>query len=370
MEKVDVTIVGAGVVGLAVAHTFASAGHSVVVLERNASFGQEVSSRNSEVIHAGIYYPAGSLKAKLCVEGKELLYAYCEKFSIPHQRIGKMIVATCEEEEDVLDGILKKAQNNGVHDLIWQSKEDLQKKEPLVKATKALFSPSTGIIDTHSLMRSFLRSLENHGGFLSAKTRLERVSLVPDGFLIEADNEGELYSFESQILVNAAGLGAQTVAHSINGFDPALIPPLYLCKGNYFTLSGKSPFNHLIYPVPEKSGAGLGIHATLDLAGQTRFGPDTEYISEENYDVMEERRPLFEEAIRRYYPALGDMKLNPGYVGVRPKLQSPTSTFHDFVIQDSSVHHIPGLVHLFGIESPGLTSCLAIGKHVFNKVKG
>ena len=362
MDRVDISIIGAGVVGLAIAQHLASPQRQLMILEQHSSFGHETSSRNSEVIHAGIYYPQGSLKATLCVTGKQKLYEYCEKNNIPHQRIGKIIVATKSEEDPILQSILKKAENNGVHDLQWQSQKQLQQIEPEVQGTLALLSPSTGIIDSHMLMRSFLGKAENQGAHFVAQAHVTHIEIVTDGFIVRVSNGGEVYTFHTRILINSAGLHAQKVSHTIEGLASETIPPIYLCKGNYFSMNGKSPFAHLIYPVPEK--AGLGIHATLDLAGQTRFGPDTEYIDQENYEVSLDNLPKYYQAIRRYYPNLPDHALQPGYVGIRPKLQAPGESFQDFVIQDQSDHQIPGLIQLYGIESPGLTSSLAIAESV------
>jgi len=364
MDHVDICIIGAGVVGLAIAQKLASSSNHVVILEQHASFGQETSSRNSEVIHAGIYYSTGSLKAQLCVAGKRALYDYCERHQVPHRRVEKLIVATTPKEEAVLHDLLQKAIANGVEDLTWWSSKKLQAEESEVSAALALHSPSTGIVDSHALMRSFLGKAESQGASLAAKTKLVQVEVLSEGFRVHDQSDEEHTIFHTSILINSAGLQAQRMASQIDRLDPQVIPPLYLCKGNYFTLQGKSPFSRLIYPIPE--AGGLGVHATLDLAGQTRFGPDFEYIEQEDYQVSLQNLPQYYQTIRRYYPGLKEDSLLPGYVGIRPKLQAPGDPFHDFVIQDEQVHQIPGLIQLFGIESPGLTSALAIADYVAN----
>ncbi|MDZ7686579.1 MAG: NAD(P)/FAD-dependent oxidoreductase [Gammaproteobacteria bacterium] len=364
MEHVDTCVIGAGVVGLAIGRALALAGAETMVLDREFEFGQGVSSRNSEVIHAGIYYPKDSLKARFCVEGKHQLYEYCERHHVPHARLGKLIVATCEDEEAVLEEIRRKAADNGVEDLEFWNGTRLGKEEPAVRATRALFSPSTGIVSCHDLMQAYLGDLDNAGGLFVGGTNIERVHREADHFVLVCDAGGEEYRLSTRRLVNAAGLGAQKLAAACDFLDPAFVPPLYYGKGNYFTLAGKSPFQRLIYPVPEPSGAGLGVHATLDLGGQVKFGPDVQYVDGENYRVDADRKGPFAEAVRRYFPALDTEALEPGYVGIRPKLAPPGEAPADFVVQDHAVHGVAGLVNLYGIESPGLTSSLAIADHV------
>ncbi len=362
MDEVDITIIGAGVIGLAIAYELSKLNYTTLLLEKNKTFGEETSSRNSEVIHAGIYYPQNSLKARYCVRGRSQLYRYCEKNNIPHKRIGKLIVATRKEEEQVLDEIHLKAKANGVDDLIWMGKKEISELEPHVKATKALFSPSTGIIDTHTFMRSLLRTAEAGGVHFMAETDLFAIEPRSNGFQVQCRNRSTVFTFRSEIIINAAGLSAQSVAASIIGFKSSLIPKLYLCKGNYFKLQGRAPFQHLIYPVPELGGAGLGIHATLDLQGQVRFGPDTEYIDEVDYQPSLGNLPKYYKAIRRYFPKLNDNSLQADYSGIRPKIQAPGEGTEDFIIQTEKEHHIKGLIQLFGIESPGLTSSLGIAE--------
>ncbi len=363
METVDITIIGAGVIGLAIARKVAAPGKSVLILEQHRAFGTETSSRHSEVIHAGIYYPQDSLKAKFCVAGKIAMYDYCQQNGLPFQRVGKLIVATEPEEEPILEEILKKAHANGVDDLQWLSQQELRQREPALKATQALFSPSTGIIDSHAFMRSLLANAESQGANLACLTPVLHVEPSKDGFEIQVGGASPFH-FQTRVLINAAGLSAQEIARKIVDLPPNTIPALFLCKGNYFATSGKSPFSHLIYPVPEPNVAGLGVHSTLDLAGQVRFGPDVQYIDQVDYDVSLENLPKFYRSIRRYFPQLPDGALHPDYAGIRPKLQAPGAAVVDFVIQDASDHQLPGLIQLYGIESPGFTSSLAIADYV------
>ena len=363
-EMVDVCIVGAGVIGLAIARELAISGKDVLLLEKGPRFGEGVSSRNSEVIHAGIYYPTGSLKAELCVRGKSLLYEYCAARGIGHDQLGKLIVATTDAEEQQLQGIKRQAADNGVDDLIEVSRHRLQKMEPALAARMALFSPSTGIISAPELMTSLLSDLESCGGRLATRSFVSGVRCESRGLTVSCDIDNEIYEFQCQRLVNAAGLGAQQLATSIEGLSQTFVPPLFLCKGSYFTYQGRSPFSHLIYPIPEDSGAGLGVHATIDLGGQVKFGPDVEYVGTEDYAVSYSRLDQAIRAIRRYFPSLDQKRLVPGYAGIRPKLQASGEAFCDFVIQAEDVHQVPGLVNLFGVESPGLTSSIAIAETV------
>jgi L-2-hydroxyglutarate oxidase LhgO len=369
LDFIETCVVGAGVVGLAIARQLSTDGHQVMVLESGAKFGEGVSSRNSEVIHAGIYYAEDSLKARLCVRGKSLLYEYCASRGIAHRAIGKLIVATSVAEEPELEQIERKAKANGVCDLRYLSARHLKAIEPNVYATMALMSPSTGIVDSHGLMTAFLADLEAQGGGLACHAHVKQIRRMPNGFTILTLIEGEPYALNCKHIVNAAGLGAQKVAAGIEGFEKSLIPALYLCRGNYFLLQGENPFHHLIYPVPDSTGAGLGIHATIDIGGQVKFGPDVEYIDTENYDLPEKKLLSHYQAIRRYLPQLRDGRLIPGYSGIRPKLQGPGDEPADFIIQSQDTHQISGLINLFGIESPGLTSCLAIAETVSGALK-
>ena len=363
-DKVDCVVVGAGVVGLAVARALALsprfAGRDVMVLEAANAIGTGTSSRNSEVIHAGIYYPQGSLKAELCVQGKAMLYDYCEGRGIGYKRCGKLIVATHEAQIAQLQGIIAKAAANGVHDLVMLTREQARALEPQLECVAAVHSPSTGIVDSHALMLALQGDLENAGGMVVLNSAVVGVSYVKDAIQIIASDGTEL---EASTVVNAAGLHAPTLARRMQGLDAAHVPPEFYCKGNYFTLSGRSPFNRLIYPVPE--AAGLGVHLTLDLGGQTKFGPDTQWVdSADDLMVDPARGDTFYAEVRKYWPLLQDGALIAGYAGMRPKINAAHEAARDFVIQGPKEHGLAGLVNLFGIESPGLTSSLAIGQRV------
>ncbi|HZS82879.1 MAG TPA: NAD(P)/FAD-dependent oxidoreductase [Stellaceae bacterium] len=358
---VECVVVGAGVVGLAVARALAKAGIEVMVLEREYGIGFETSSRNSEVIHAGIYYPKDSLKALTCVEGKRRLYAYCAAHGVPHKRLGKLIVACSEEELPLLDGIRARAAANGVEDLVALDARELRRLEPALAALGGLLSPSTGIIDSHALMLAYQGEAEAAGAMVVFRAPVEGGALRKDGFMLEIGG-AEPMRLACRMLVNSAGLYAPALARRIAGIPAASIPRDYLCRGVYFTLSGKAPFSRLIYPVPEK--AGLGVHLTLDLAGQARFGPDVEWIDRVDYTVDPRRGDGFYAAIRRYWPGLPDGALQPGYAGIRPKITGPGEAAGDFVVQGPQAHGIPGLVNLYGIESPGLTASLALADRV------
>lgn len=360
MEQVDCVIVGAGVVGLAVARALALQGREVLVLESAETFGTGTSARNSEVIHAGIYYPQGSLKARLCVRGRELLYAYCQDRGIAHQRCGKLLVATQPEQLGQLQGIVDKAAANGVIDLAWLSREQALALEPRLQCLAALHSPSTGIIDSHGLMLALLGDLENAGGALAVQSALQSAEVTPQGLVLQAADGTTLCA---RTVVNAAGLAAPDLARRFVGLDPTHVPQAYYAKGNYFTLAGRAPFSRLIYPVPQ--AAGLGVHLTLDLGGQAKFGPDVQWVdSPDDLQVDPARGDAFYAEVRQYWPELPDGALQPGYAGMRPKIAPPGAPAPDFVIQGPAVHGVPGLVNLFGIESPGLTSSLAIGEYV------
>ncbi|GAA3929262.1 NAD(P)/FAD-dependent oxidoreductase [Litoribacillus peritrichatus] len=365
----DFIVIGAGVVGLAIAKALSDHARSCIVLEKNALFGEATSSRNSEVIHAGIYYPQGSLKAKLCVQGKQLLYQYCEQRKIPHQRCGKLIVATSSNEEDQLDAIQAKANHNQVHDLSFLNQNQVSALEPNVKASAALISPSTGIIDAHQLMLAMVGDIEDAGNAISYQSEVKHIEQTVTGWRLQVMNQGELLAVECKWLINAAGLEANQLASHYSDKPPAL----YYCRGLYFSYAGKAPFRHLIYPVPEKNTVGLGIHSTLDLAGQVKFGPDTEYIEEINYQfpVGEELNRIKQHwltAIQRYFPEVDKRKLQPAYTGIRPKLTQANQTAKDFLIEGPKEHKLDGLIHLLGIESPGLTSALAIADAVYCKI--
>lgn len=362
---IDTIIIGAGVIGLAVAREMALAGHDVVVLERHSAIGTEISARNSEVIHAGIYYPQSSLKAELCVRGRALLYAYLESRKLPHRRCGKFIVATSEAERDELAAIAARARANGVSDVIDLTAAQAKAAEPALACVAALHSPSTGIMDAHAYMLSLQGEIGDHGGAIALNAPVTRIEIMPGGFIVHVGGE-EPTRLTCRHLVNAAGLWAQALAARIDGLPAAHVPQAHFAKGNYFALAGRAPFSRLIYPVPER--AGLGVHLTLDMGGQARFGPDVEWVSVENdspdYRVDPRRGDVFYAAIRRYWPALKDNALTPAYAGIRPKLQGSDQASGDFVIADAATHGVAGLVNLFGIESPGLTASLAIAQTV------
>ena len=360
-EKIDCAVVGAGVVGLAVARALALAGREVVILEAEDAIGTHTSSRNSEVIHAGIYYPQGSLKARLCVAGKQLLYDYCRERAVPHANIGKIIVARDDAERSAVGSYIEKASANGVTDLRWLSKSELEDMEPAVDCVAGVISPSTGIIDSHALMLALQGDAENAGAIVVFKSPLTSGEVTADGIVLNVGG-AESMSVMCNTVVNCAGLRAPKVAATIAGIPAHAVPAARFAKAHYYTLSGKSPFRHLVYPLAHT--AFLGVHVTIDLGGQVRFGPDIEWIDEVDYSFDHSREPLFYEAIRRYWPGLKDGQLQPGYTGIRPKISGPGEPAADFRIDGPDDHGIPGLVNLYGIESPGLTSCLAIGDHV------
>ncbi len=360
MEQVDTVVVGAGVVGLAVARALALAGREVLVLEACEAIGTQTSARNSEVIHAGIYYPRDSLKARLCVQGKLMLYAYCSERTIAHRRCGKLIVATSQEQVPLLRSLVEKAAANGVDDLVMLNRDQARQLEPALDCVAAVHSPSTGIVDSHGLMLALQGDLENAGGVVAFNSPLARARVTPCGIELEARDGTQL---RARSVVNAAGVPAPTLARRFEGLDDRYVPGEYYAKGNYFTLAGRSPFSRLIYPVPE--AAGLGVHLTVDLGGQAKFGPDVQWVdSPDDLGVDAARGDAFYAEVRKYWPGLPDGALQAGYAGIRPKISGPGEAARDFVIQGPDTHGVPGLVNLFGIESPGLTSSLAIAAHV------
>lgn len=361
METVECVVVGAGVVGIAIARSLALAGREVVVIESEDSFGRVNSSRNSEVIHAGIYYAKDSLMATLCVEGKRQLYDFCRDFHVEHKACGKLIVATTSEEAEKLPAIAAHATANGVQDVTILSADQLRSLEPSLSAVAALHSPSTGIIDSHGFMHSMIGQAEDHGALFSYRSPFESAT-TEDGLTVSVGGEQPM-QLKCRWLINSAGLYAPAVARQMSGFPERVIPQTYLAKGSYFSLSGvRAPFSHLIYPVPIPGG--LGTHLTLDLSGQARFGPDVEWISAVDFSVDPARAEGFYAAIRRYWPTLPDDCLVPAYAGIRPKIVPPEVAKQDFQILGPQAHGVKGLIQLFGIESPGLTASLAIAKHV------
>lgn len=361
VDHVECIVIGAGIIGLAVARRLAMAGKEVIVVESAENIGTETSSRSSEIIHAGIYYPEGSLKARFCVAGKLALYPYCESHGVTHRRTGKIIVATNDAQLPELERLKAAAAANGVTDLEWLTPSEVGEMEPAVFCLRALWSPSTGIVDSHGLMLAYQGDAEAHGAMLAFHSPVIGGEVADDGICLKI-GERETTTVKADIVVNAGGLHAQTIAASIAGIPANTVPQCFYAKGNYYILAGSSPFSRPIYPVPEM--AGLGVHATVDLGGQVRFGPDVEWVTEIDYDVDPGRAELFYDAVRRYFPALEDGSLQPGYAGVRPKLQAPGEPARDFVVQGPAVHGIDGLVNLYGIESPGITASLAIADHV------
>lgn len=361
MFKTEAVVVGAGVIGLAIARALSLRGREVLVLERDDGVGQETSSRNSEVIHAGLYYPPGSLKARLCVEGRHALYHYCAERGVPHRRCGKLVVATSRDEEAALQQLHERAAANGVEDIELIGGGRLKEMEPELQATGALLSGTTGILDGHALMLSLQGDAENAGATVQCRAPLLGGRLASPSIQLRVGG-GEPAEIETALLINAGGLGAWDVSLSLDGLDPESIPPRHLAKGSYFAMSGRAPFEHLIYPVPV--AGGLGVHLTFDLGGQARFGPDVEWVEKIDYTVDPTRAAAFYDAIRRYWPGLADGVLAPAYSGIRPCVAGPGDPQGDFVIQGPKETGHPGYVALYGIGSPGLTAALAIGDHV------
>lgn len=362
-EQVDAVVIGAGVVGLACARALAMAGREVIVIESNGGIGMETSSRNSEVIHAGIYYPEGSLKAKLCVAGRHLLYEFCKEHYVAHRQCGKLIVATSPEQIQTLSAVKERAARNGVDDLRLLSRAEARLMEPALQCVQALLSPSTGIVDSHGFMVALLGDVENHGGLLALHSTVSRIASVGGRVEVTVESAAGSTTLLASSVVNATGHSAPALAVSLgDSLAPELIPKGYFAKGNYFSLAGRSPFQRLIYPIPEPGG--LGVHLTIDLGQQARFGPDVEWIDEMDYSVNPARSEKFYSQIRKYWPDLESDALQPAYSGIRPKIVPQGSVDADFVVQGERTHGIPGIVNLFGIESPGLTASLAIAEQV------
>ncbi|MGO4524861.1 NAD(P)/FAD-dependent oxidoreductase [Microvirga sp. 2MCAF35] len=361
----DVLVIGAGVVGLAVARVLGLSGHSVIVVEATGGIGNGVSSRNSEVIHAGMYYPSGSLRARHCVEGRRMLYAFCESHGVPHAKCGKLIVATNDLEQAKIEGIYEQGLTNGVEGLAYLTGEEARALEPNLACTGAVLSQETGIVDSHALMLALQGDLENAGGVIAFHAPVERIARNGAGWEVHVGGS-EPMDLTVDAVINAAGLGAQALARATEGYPEEHVPPLVLAKGNYFGCLGKPAFSRLIYPAPVDGG--LGTHVTLDLAGRMRFGPDVEWIDREAYEVDPRRSESFYASIRRYWPGLPDGSLVPDYSGIRPKLTGAGEKAADFMIDGPAEHGLPGLVNLFGIESPGLTSCLSIAEDVAERL--
>jgi L-2-hydroxyglutarate oxidase LhgO len=358
----QVLVVGAGVVGLAVARAAARNGHEVIVAEATKGIGNGVSSRNSEVIHGGMYYPTGSLRAVHCPRGRRLMYEFCASHGVPHRKCGKLIVATEDAEVAKMEAILKQGLANGVEGFKLIDGASARAMEPALNCVAALHSPETGIVDSHSFMRALQGDLEDRGGAIAFNTKVERLIHTQAGWVVRfsGSESGEL---AIDAVVNSAGLGAQALARRTEDYPQDRVPRLVLARGNYFGYAGRPVFSRLVYPAPRIDG-GLGTHVTLDLAGRMRFGPDVEWIDEENYNVNPERAKSFYASIRRYWPGLPDNSLQPDYAGVRPKLTGPGEPAADFIIEGPAHHELPGLVHMFGIESPGLTSSLSLADAV------
>lgn len=363
-DFVDTVVVGAGVVGLAVARALAAGGHETMVLERHPRIGEETSSRNSGVIHSGIYYPPGSLKARLCVRGRDMLYAYCKARGIAHRRCGKLIIAQ-RDQSAKLDQLHANGVANGVTDLQRLDGAEVRALEPELRCAAGLLSPSTGIIDVHEFMLALLGDLEAHGGMLVLESAVEHLRPRSGAFEVTARSGGDSSTILARHVINSAGLSAVALARRIEGLPAEQIPPAFMAKGNYFSCPGR-PFRHLVYPMP--NDAGLGVHATLDLDGTVRFGPDVEWVDAIDYHVDPVRTADFCAVIRDYWPGLPDERVQPAYAGIRPKIVGPGQKAADFLIEGPERHGMPGLYNLFGIESPGLTAALAIGEHLVARV--
>lgn len=368
VETVDSIVVGAGVVGLAVARRLALDGREVLIVEAAERIGSETSARNSEVVHAGIYYPTGSLKARLCVAGRKMLYAFCADRGVDARRTGKLIVAVEDAEVPGLQALASRAAMNGVDDVEMLCRADVRRLEPDLSCVAALLSPSSGIVDCHALMLALLGEGEAAGAVLALRTRVVAAEPCAAGLRVMLNDEGgETFEVDCGLFVNSAGHGAHALAAGITGYPEALLPPRFLAKGSYFSVSGRSPFRHLVYPMPV-AGA-LGIHLTLDLANQVKLGPDIEWVDTADYVVDPSRETAFRNAVGRYWPGVADRTLYPGYSGLRPKIHGPDAVFADFVVQGPREHGVSGLVNLFGIESPGLTSSLAIADYIAEQAR-
>lgn len=364
MSSYDCLVIGAGVIGLACAARLARKGLRVLLADKERWVGAHTSSRNSEVIHAGLYYPPGSLKAQLCIEGRDLLYRWCQDYHVEHRRLGKLLVAVSPGEVEALQALQKNAERSGVHSLKEIDAVQLRRIEPAVSGVAALLSVDTGIIDSHAYLQSLLSDAQRHGTDLVLDTRIEELNHNGHCWQVHGVSCGEAFCVDVDRVINAAGLFASEQASRVDGLDPKHVPKTLWCRGRYFSYSGSSPFSRLVYPMPEANTAGLGVHATLDMGGQVRFGPDVAWTDRIDYQVEECLKSDFARAIQRYFPGLDPQRLIPGYCGIRPKLSGPGQPAADFVIQGPEAHNLRGLVNLFGIESPGLTASLAIAERV------
>lgn len=364
MEKIDIAIIGAGVVGLSIAHELSKAHSNIYIIEKHHSFGRETSSRNSEVIHSGIYYPKDSFKTKTCIEGRRLLYEFCFENNIPHKKIGKLVVAINNQEIKELDELFKHGLDNGLEDLKRLSKDELKKLEPNVNAEAAIYSPSTGVVDTHAFMKKLSDKFEGCAGAIAYGCELIGIEKTKQGFVLAVKDKGGEFKFLSRVLINSAGLNSDKIS-AMAGLDNPEYKLKY-CKGDYFRASSSKSklIGRLVYPVPKKDRAGLGIHATVDMAHQLRLGPDDEYVSDINYDVDPRKAKAFYESTRQFLPFIELQDISPDMAGVRPKLQGNGEGFRDFIIKDESENNLPGFINLIGIESPGLTAALSIARIV------
>ena len=365
MHKLNITIIGAGVIGLAIARELSQNYEDILVVEKNSSFGQEISSRNSEVIHAGIYYPEGSLKAETCIEGRHLLYEYCAKNNIGYKKTGKLIVAIKDDEIKSLEELLANGLGSGVEDLKLLSRNEVKSIEPNIKAKTAIYSPSTGILDSHSLMKKLAAEAKSNNGEIAYNTEVIGINKISEGYKVSVEDKSEgNFSFLSRIVINSAGLDSEKIAQMAGLKNKEY--QLKYCKGDYFRVhNNKAKFiSKLIYPVPTKNKVSLGIHATLDLAGELRLGPDEEYVERLNYDIDHKKQKAFYDSVAEFLPFIKPDDLSPDTSGIRPKLQGQGEGFRDFIIKDEISSGFPGFINLIGIESPGLTSCLSIAKRV------
>ncbi len=364
--KTDILVIGAGIVGLAVAREFSAQGFDVIVVERNKFPGTETSSRNSEVIHAGLYYPSDSLKTRLCISGNKKIYEYCNKYNVPFNNCGKLIVSTTVNEDDKLENLYLNGKNNGLENLKFLSRKEILKMEPELNCKNAFFSSTSGVINTHRLIESFISELQSSNSIVAFNSVVNKINIENDSFFTEISGSNDKVLINSKSIINCAGLSSQNVAKKIDGFDLNLIPKQYLAKGTYFTTTKRIPFNRLIYPIPEKQG--LGVHYTIDSSGKGKFGPDLEWIDKIDYSVDIEKRTFFFNKIKKFWKNIEKESLNPDYAGIRPKISGPLENPGDFIIQDFSSHEIKGLINLFGIESPGLTCCLSIASEVSSRI--